>query len=168
MCYHVKHKKLPFLAVLTWFPILGKIQDRGQDGDHCWWRHRPPAAPLPKNIPQLVKKIKGFRLKVKSFRNTATDKKLRGGVPSTLSPPPTVGVWLCVYVRGLIRKTAMVQCYKLLSLYWACGLFSAMIEMTCHVNHYFDLWQVISLESRPLNFRVFIHAYSLQPQTYFR
>ena len=41
--FHVKHKKLPFLAVLTWFLILGKIQD----GDHCWWRHRPPAAPPP-------------------------------------------------------------------------------------------------------------------------
>ena len=37
--FHVKHKKLPFLAVLTWFPILGKIQDV----HHCWW---------------LVKKIK--------------------------------------------------------------------------------------------------------------
>ena len=31
-------KKSPSLAVLTWFLILGKIQD----GDHCWWRHRPP------------------------------------------------------------------------------------------------------------------------------
>ena len=41
--FHVKHKKTPFLAVLTWFLILGKIQD----GDHCWWRHRPPAAPPP-------------------------------------------------------------------------------------------------------------------------
>ena len=41
--FHVKHKKLLFLAVLTWFLILGKIQD----GDHCWWRHRPPAAPPP-------------------------------------------------------------------------------------------------------------------------
>ena len=30
--FHVKHKKLPFLAVLTSFPIPGKIQD----GDHCW------------------------------------------------------------------------------------------------------------------------------------
>ena len=27
---------------------------------------------------------------------------------------------------------------------------------------------VIALELRPLNFRVFIHAYSLRPQTYFR
>ena len=24
--------------------ILGKIQDGGQDGDHCLWRHRPPEA----------------------------------------------------------------------------------------------------------------------------
>ena len=46
-CLHVKHKQLPFLAVLTWFLILGKIQDDGQDDDHCWWRHRPLAAPPP-------------------------------------------------------------------------------------------------------------------------
>ena len=26
-------------------------------------------------------------------------------------------------------------------LWWACDLFSAMIEMTCYVNHFFDLWQ---------------------------
>ena len=30
--FHVKRKKSPFLAVLTCFLILGKIQD----GDHCW------------------------------------------------------------------------------------------------------------------------------------
>ena len=33
---HVKHKKLPFIAILTLFLILGKIQDGGQDGEHCW------------------------------------------------------------------------------------------------------------------------------------
>ena len=43
--FHVKHKKIPFLAVLTWIQILGKIRYDGQDGDHCWWRHRPPAVP---------------------------------------------------------------------------------------------------------------------------
>ena len=32
----LKHKKLPFLPVLTWFLIRDKIQDGGQDGDHCW------------------------------------------------------------------------------------------------------------------------------------
>ena len=48
---HPKHRKLPFIAILTWFLILGEIQD----GDHCWWRHRPPAAPPPiKNKPHLV------------------------------------------------------------------------------------------------------------------
>ena len=41
--FHVKYKKLIFLAVLTWFLILGKIQD----GDHCCWRHIPLAAQLP-------------------------------------------------------------------------------------------------------------------------
>ena len=47
-------------------------------------------------------------------------------------------------------------------LWWACGLFSAMIEMTCHVNHFFDLWQWCNFSGivkRPLNFRVFIHEY---------
>ena len=33
---HVKHKKLPFIAILTLFLILGKIQDGGQDGERCW------------------------------------------------------------------------------------------------------------------------------------
>ena len=33
---HVEHKKLLFMAVLTWFLILCKIQDGGQGGDHCW------------------------------------------------------------------------------------------------------------------------------------
>ena len=45
LCVIVHVKQLPFLAVFTWFLVLGKIQDVGQDGDHCWWRHRPPAAP---------------------------------------------------------------------------------------------------------------------------
>ena len=49
-----------------------------------------------------------------------------------------------------------------------CGLFSAMIEMTCYVNCFLISGNdVISLESRLLNFRVFIHAYSLRPQTLF-
>ena len=43
--FHVKLQQLPFLAVLAWLLTLGKIQDEGQDRDHCWWRHRPPAAP---------------------------------------------------------------------------------------------------------------------------
>ena len=40
---HVKRKKLLLLTVFTWFLILDKIPD----GDHVWWRHKPPAAPPP-------------------------------------------------------------------------------------------------------------------------
>ena len=82
-------QKLLFPTVLTWFLILGKIQDGSQDGDHCWWRHRPPAAPPPmKYTCSLVKKIKGFPLKAKLFQNTATYQKLRRGIPSIPPPPP--------------------------------------------------------------------------------
>ena len=38
-----------------------------------------PAAPPFINIPHLVKKIKGFSVKAKSLRNTATYQKLWGG-----------------------------------------------------------------------------------------
>ena len=82
--FHVKNKKLPFLEVLTWFLILGKIQDGGQDGDYCWWRHHPY------NIPHLVKKIKSFPLKVKSFQNTATYQKRWGGGSIHTPPPPAL------------------------------------------------------------------------------
>ena len=37
----------------------------------------------PQNISHLVERIKGFSLKAKSFRNTVTYRKLKGGVPST-------------------------------------------------------------------------------------
>ena len=36
---HVKQKKITIYRSCN----LGKIQD----GDHCWLRHRPPAAPPP-------------------------------------------------------------------------------------------------------------------------
>ena len=42
----------------------------------------------PWNIPHLVEKIKGSQLKAKSFRNTATYKKLKGG-GGVYQPPPS-------------------------------------------------------------------------------
>ena len=45
--------------------------------------------------------IKGFPLKAKSFRNTATYWKSLGRVPSTSPPLYHHGVWICVCVRGL-------------------------------------------------------------------
>ena len=61
----------------------------------------------PYNIAHLVKKIKDFPLKAKSFQNTATYQKLRGGVPST--PPP-----LCrrggmnLHIRPRVKTTTYV------------------------------------------------------------
>ena len=69
-----------------------------------------PQCHYPYNIPHLVKKIKGFPLKVKSFQNTATYRKLREGVPSTPPPPPhctTVGVWICLSRLKTHSKVAM-------------------------------------------------------------
>ena len=56
--------------------------------------HRPLAAPplIKLNIHHLVKKIKGFPLKAKSFRNTEHIKKVKVEVPSTPSPGTTVGI----------------------------------------------------------------------------
>ena len=82
-------KKSPFLTILTWFLILGKIQDCNQDGNHCWWRHRPPAAPPPIKYTSSCREDERLSTKGKiSLQNTATYQKLWGWVPSTQSPPP--------------------------------------------------------------------------------
>ena len=49
MCYFSckAQKNYHVLWFSTWFLLLGKIQDGSQDGNHCWWHHRPPAGPPP-------------------------------------------------------------------------------------------------------------------------
>ena len=94
LCFilHGKHKsKLPFIAILTWFPILDKMQVGGKDSDHCWWPHRPPAAPPPTEGKIVSKYCK-------------ISKTLGRG---SINPPPPplctiVGVWIYAYVRGLV------------------------------------------------------------------
>ena len=73
-------------------PMFGDVTDFHQ-------RHHP------QNIPHLVEEMKGFPLKTKSFRNTVTSQKLKGG---SINPPPPgttvyhgVGMTFRVYVRGL-------------------------------------------------------------------
>ena len=55
----------------------------------------------PSNIPHLVKKIKDFPLKVKSFQNTATYQKLREG----FHPPPSLyhGGGMNLFVRPRVK-----------------------------------------------------------------
>ena len=74
--FHPKHKKAPFLAVLTWFLILGKIQD----GNQCWWRHRPPAAPPPiKYASSCREKSKALHWRWIRFEILKHIKNSRGG-----------------------------------------------------------------------------------------
>ena len=82
--FHVKHKKLPFLTVLTLFLILENSKMPTIVGDVTGLQQ----SHHPLNIPHLVKKIKGFPLNVKEFQNTAPYQKRQGGVPSTPPPPP--------------------------------------------------------------------------------
>ena len=98
-------KNIPFIAILTWFLILGKIED----SDHCWWRHLPSAAPPPIKYTSSCweEKIKGFPLKAKSFRNTATYQKLWVQDP----PPPTTPLVLqCGYeFTCSLRVTLLIK-----------------------------------------------------------
>ena len=109
----------------------------------------------PWNIPHLVKKIRGFPLKVKLFQNTATYPNSWEGLhpPPPPRPPPctSVGVWICVYIRGLIIVAAkgekcLFTTYKkmelrdrdllLVLLYWLTICFSSL--------HFFLLFVILA------------------------
>ena len=111
-----KKKKKTFIAMLTWFLILGKIQG----SDHYWWRHGPPAAPPPIKYISPSWKIKGFPLKAKSW----------GGVPSTHSPLYHGGVWICVYVQELTMCLEATRLILTITNATACVLKLALTRMT--------------------------------------
>ena len=77
----------------------------------------------PYNIPHLVKKIKGFLLKVKSSRNTATYQKIRGGVTFNLPSPLYHGGGMNLLVRPRVN-------IKIIWLKWKCWNISSV----CWVN----------------------------------
>ena len=92
---HVRYKKLPFIAVFTLFRILG---------DHCSWRHRLPAAsPLSQIYLIFLQRSKAFHWRQNRFEILQRIKNCAEGFHPPLPPHPctTVGVWICVYVRGL-------------------------------------------------------------------
>ena len=128
LCVIIHVNQLPFLAVLTWFLILGKIQDGGQDGHHYWWRHRPPAAPpfirytsscwedqrlfsegkiaskycsIPKALGRGPWPPPPSRLFFDQNEVWRAEKSFFGD-RAPLYPPlvPWWGIWFCVYVRG--------------------------------------------------------------------
>ena len=97
--------KCLFIAVLTWFLILGKVQD----GDHCWRRHRPPAAPPPINCASSCWEDQRLSSDGKIVSKYCNLPKNSGGGVLQTPPPPltTVGVGICVYVRGLRPQVSL-------------------------------------------------------------
>ena len=110
-------KKLPILAVFTWSLTLFKIQDGGQDGDHCWWRHRPPAAPPPIKYTSFFREDQWLSTEGKIVSKYCNISKTlgRGSINPPPPPPPciTVGVWPCAYVWGLKKHTHTQQQEKI-------------------------------------------------------
>ena len=121
ICYFIcEAQKITIMAILTWFLILDKIQD----GDHCWPRHRPPAAPPPiKCVYLILLRRSRLSTKGKIVSKYFNISNTRGWISIHPPPPPactTVGVWICVcvYVRGLIwliyicRKFFALPCFS--------------------------------------------------------
>ena len=80
-------KNSPFLVVLTWFLILGKIQDGGLEGDHCWWHHMPPAAPPPIKYTLSCREDQRLSTEGKIVSEYSNISKTLGRVPSTPVSP---------------------------------------------------------------------------------
>ena len=118
---HVKGKKLPFLVVLTWFLILDINQDGGQDGDHVWWRHRPPSAPPPIKYTSSCWEDQRLSTEGKIVSKYCNISKTLGRGPP---PSTTVGVWICVYVRGLMKSLHRDFAVVKITDHAACGGFN--------------------------------------------
>ena len=109
ICYFsCKAQTVPFLAVFTWFPILGKIQDGAKManiiGGVTGLQHG-----LEIYLASL-RRSKVFDWRQNRFEILQHIKNSGKGFHPT--PPPLsctrVGVWICVYVRGLkVARTGM-------------------------------------------------------------
>ena len=103
MCYFSGKapKKSPFLVVLTWFPILGKIKD----GDHCRSRHRSPAAPPPIKYTSSCKEDQRLSTKGKIVWKYCNISKTPGRC--SIPPPPTApyhGGGMSLFLRPRVKK----------------------------------------------------------------
>ena len=80
-------------------------------------------------ISHFVKKIKGFPPKIKSFRNTVTYQKLRGG--------PGFHPWICVYVWGLSNYSVKHFAIEI----WAWSLSSGLLILSWFNTQFARIWQ---------------------------
>ena len=125
-------QKITNLAVLTWFAIRGKIQD----GDHCWWRHRPPAAPQPIKYTSLFREDQRLSTEGKSFSKycNISTKTLRGegGHQQTNSPPPLLyhGWGLTLHVCPRVKSDSLSSWNMTLEFFWTTG-FPPFLSRRC-------------------------------------
>ena len=98
--YTLSAKNLIILTVFTWFLILDKIQDGGQDGDHVWKRYRPPAAPPPIKYTSCCREDQRLSTEGKIVSKYWNISKAEGG---SFNPPSPLARWGYdrVYVQGL-------------------------------------------------------------------
>ena len=103
------------LTVFTWLKkskMAAKMATTFGDVTDHQQRHQPYY------VPHLREKINGFPLKAKSFRNTATHQKLKGGVPST-SPVLYQGWGMTLRIRPRVnthfQKIVIMQSERLAS-----------------------------------------------------
>ena len=106
---------------LTWFLILGKIQNGGQNGDHCWCRHRPPAAPPPTKYTSSRWEDQRLSTKSKIVSKYILQhiKNCREGFLQPSPPPPTPLVPRWGYelrVRPRVRTAFIIYGWGL----WGC------------------------------------------------
>ena len=106
-------KNSPFLVVLTWFLILGKIQDGGLDGgldgDHCWWHHMPPAAPSPIKYTLSCREDRRLSTEGKIVSEYSNISKPLGRVPSSPVSPLYHGGGMNLRVRPSVNIKVLIS-----------------------------------------------------------
>ena len=165
----VKHEKQLILKLFNWFLILGKISPRWRPRwDHVLWRHKPPAAPPTTKYTSPCREDQRLFTEgkiVSKYCNVS--KNLGEGFHQTTPPPPkctTVGVWLWVYVRGLINQS--VQKTQTLTVMERRYLYSC----TCIPKLFFVLskistaWKFIYLEFCILHIKRFFLRFLYGPK----
>ena len=105
----MSNKNTPFLVVLTWFLILGKIQDGSLDGDHCWWHHMPPAAPPPIKYTLSCREDQRLSTEGKIVSEYSNIPKPLGGVHLLPPFPCTTLVGLCTRVPPRVNIKILIS-----------------------------------------------------------
>ena len=98
LCVIYLSSQRSILVVFSW---------KNQDGDHVWWRHRPPATPPPIKHTSYC----GVSTEGKIVSKYWNLSKTEGGGGPSIPPPPMYHCegMLCVCLRRLRRTLSVVR-----------------------------------------------------------